>query len=48
LETQFGNVFIKSKASFGEELATFSYVVDVFPWTFQLILRIFEMVSQQK
>jgi len=48
LETPFGNVFTKSKASSGEELGTFSYVVDVFPWKFQHILRIFDMVSQQK
>jgi hypothetical protein len=41
-------VFTKFTVSFGEELATFGYVVDIFPWKFQLILRIFEMVSQQK
>jgi len=32
---------------FGEELATFLYVVDFFsPWKFKLILIIFELVSQ--
>jgi hypothetical protein len=33
---------------FGEELATFLYVVVFFPWKFKLILRMFELVSQRK
>jgi hypothetical protein len=44
----FGIVFTKFKVSFSEELVIFGYVVDIFPWKFQLILRIFEMVSQRK
>jgi hypothetical protein len=42
VETLFGIVFTKFMVYFGEELATFGYVVGVFlPWKFQFILRIF-------
>jgi hypothetical protein len=48
LETLFGIEFSKFMVYFGEELVTFGYVVGVFlPRKFQLILRIFELVSQE-
>jgi len=45
-----GVVFTKFVVYFGEELATFNYVVGVFlAWKFKLFfLRIFELVSQGK
>jgi hypothetical protein len=49
VETVIGIVFRKFMVYFGEELATFGYVVGVFlPWKFQLILKIFELVSQRR
>jgi hypothetical protein len=49
VETLFGMVFTKFMIYFGEELATFGYVVGVFlPRKFKIILRIFELVSQGK
>ena len=48
MKNLFGTVFTKFMVYFGEELATFGYVVGVFlPRKFQLILRIFELVSQE-
>jgi hypothetical protein len=49
LETLFGIVFSKFMVYFGEELATFGYVVGIFlQRKFELTLRIFELVRERK
>ena len=48
MEPLFSIVLTKFVDYFGEELTIFSYVAGVFlPRKFQLILRIFELVSQR-